>query len=70
VSTQYSILIPTIHYDTAKVAAHIQRRTAGRDHQYSIVVVAEGAKPIGGAVMLKEAAGAGHVKPIGEVGRS
>lgn len=43
-----AILIPEISYDIAKVAAHIKRRTGGRSHQYSIVVVAEGAKAVGG----------------------
>ncbi len=32
----------------AKVAAHIKRKTAKRSRQYSIVVVAEGVKPVGG----------------------
>lgn len=63
-----AILIPEIPYDIAKVAAHLKRRTAGRSHQYSIVVVAEGAKPIGGDVTLKEAATAGHVERLGGVG--
>jgi 6-phosphofructokinase 1 len=63
-----AILIPEIPYDIAKVAAHIKRKTAGRDRQYSIVVVAEGAKPAGGGVILKEAATAGHVERLGGVG--
>lgn len=63
-----AVLIPEIPYDIAKVAAHIKRRTAGHSHQYSIVVVAEGAKPLGGGVTLKEAANAGHVERLGGVG--
>jgi phosphofructokinase-like protein len=63
-----AILIPEIPYDIAKVAAHIKRRTAGYRRQYSIVVVAEGAKPIGGGVTLKEAASAWHVERLGGVG--
>jgi integrase len=43
-----AILIPEIPYDIAKVAAHIKRKTSGRHRQYSIVVVAEGVKPLGG----------------------
>jgi 6-phosphofructokinase len=43
-----AILIPEIPYDLAKVAAHIKPRTAVRSHRYSVVVVAEGAKPIVG----------------------
>lgn len=63
-----AILIPEIPYDIAKVAAHVKRRTANRNRQYSIVVVAEGAKPVGGGVTLKEAANAGHVERLGGVG--
>lgn len=63
-----AILIPEIPYDIAKVAAHVKRKTAGRDRQYSIVVVAEGAKPSGGGVTLKEAANVGHVERLGGVG--
>ena len=64
-----AILIPEIPYDIAKVAAHVKRKTTGRDRQYSIVVVAEGAKPVGGGVTLKEAAGAGQVERLGGVGQ-
>jgi 6-phosphofructokinase 1 len=63
-----AILIPEIPYDIAKVAAHIKRKTMCRDHQYSIVVVAEGAKPLGGGVTLKKAASADHVERLGGVG--
>jgi ATP-dependent phosphofructokinase / diphosphate-dependent phosphofructokinase len=63
-----AILIPEIPYDIAKVAAHIKHKTAGRSRQYSLVVVAEGAKPLGGGVVLKEAATAGHVERLGGVG--
>jgi 6-phosphofructokinase 1 len=63
-----AILIPEIPYDISKVAAHIKRRTAGHSQQYSIVVVAEGAKPLGGGMTLKEAATAGHVERLGGVG--
>lgn len=63
-----AILIPEIPYDIAKVAEHIKRRTAGHSHQYSVVVVAEGAKPIGGSVTLLEPASNGHVERLGGVG--
>ncbi len=63
-----AILIPEIPYDIAKVAAHVKRKTAGRGRQYSIVVAAEGAMPVGGGVILKEAASAGHVERLGGVG--
>jgi 6-phosphofructokinase 1 len=63
-----AILIPEIPYDIAKVAAHIKHRTAGRSQHHSIVVVAEGAKPLGGGVTVKEAASAGQVERLGGVG--
>jgi ATP-dependent phosphofructokinase / diphosphate-dependent phosphofructokinase len=62
------ILIPEFPYDIAKVAAHIKRKTASRDRHYAIVVVAEGAKPLGGGVTVKEAARDGHVERLGGVG--
>ena len=63
-----AILIPEIPYDIAKVAAHVKRKMANRSRQYSIVVVAEGAKPVGGGVMLKEAAKSDHVERLGGIG--
>jgi 6-phosphofructokinase 1 len=63
-----AILIPEIPYDIARVAAHVKRKTGNRDRLYSIVVVAEGARPLGGGVTLKEAASAGHVERLGGVG--
>jgi len=63
-----AILIPEIPYDISKVAEHIKRRTASRNQHYAIVVVAEGAKPVGGSVTLKAAAGPGQVERLGGVG--
>ncbi|HUK82222.1 MAG TPA: ATP-dependent 6-phosphofructokinase [Verrucomicrobiae bacterium] len=63
-----AILIPEIPYDIGTVATHIKRKTANRGRQHSIVVVAEGAKPVGGGVTLKEAAKTGHVERLGGVG--
>jgi len=65
-----AILIPEMPYDITKVAAHVKRKTANRSRQYSIVVVAEGAKPVGGGVTLKEAAKDGHVERLGGAGES
>jgi len=62
-----AILIPEIPYDINKVAAHIKRKTSGL-RRHSIVVVAEGAKPIGGEIKLKASATAGHVERLGGVG--
>jgi 6-phosphofructokinase 1 len=47
-----AILIPEIPYDIGKVAAHLKSRHA-EGKPYSIVVVAEGAKPVGGATTVK-----------------
>jgi len=49
----HAILIPEVPYDIAKVAAHMGKR-AGLGRRYSIVVVAEGAKPIDGDVSVVE----------------
>ena len=43
------ILIPEIHYDADRVIDKIQARTSA-GHGFSIIVVAEGAKPLGGTV--------------------
>ena len=61
------ILLPEIPYDPEKVAAAIRKRESF-GAKFSIVVVAEGAKPVGGAVTLREAARAGYVERLGGVG--
>jgi 6-phosphofructokinase 1 len=52
------ILLPEIPYDIERVCAAIRERES-RGRHFSIVVVAEGAKPRGGAAMVIEAAGKG-----------
>lgn len=47
-----AILIPEIPYQIEKVAAHLRRKHL-EGKPYSIVVVAEGAKPVGGGETLK-----------------
>ena len=63
-----AILIPEIPYSIERVAAHLLRR-----HQegkaYSIVVVAEGAKPVGGEATVK-AREAGRVERLGGIGET
>ncbi len=62
-----AILIPEIPYDIEKVAAHLCRKhRAGKP--YSIVVVAEGAKPLGGdvSVVSRELGRAERLGGIGE----
>ena len=61
------ILIPEIPFDIEKVCAQIRERDA-RGRRFSIVVVAEGAKPIGGEVSLIERRGAGTVDRLGGIG--
>ena len=60
------ILIPEIPYDIHKVVAKIREREE-QGSNFTIVVVAEGAKPIGGAVTVlgKEL---GHAERLGGVG--
>ena len=60
------ILIPEIPYDIEKVCQRIRDREATGRH-FSIVVVAEGAKPRGGEVTLVERRGAGTVDRLGGV---
>ena len=49
---RYVILIPEIPYDFNSIVAKIkQRKEKGKN--YSIIVVAEGAKPIGGDIAVK-----------------
>ncbi len=58
------ILIPEIPYDLTKVSECVRRRDE-KGARFSIVVVAEGARPKGGSVSLVEAAHAGHVERLG-----
>ena len=61
------IMIPEIAYDIDKVVARLQERESF-GAKFSIVVVAEGAKPLGGNVTLLEQAHDGHVERLGGVG--
>jgi 6-phosphofructokinase 1 len=59
--------MPEIPYRIERVADHIrQRESFGA--KFSIVVVAEGAKPVGGEATIIESARAGHVERLGGVG--
>jgi ATP-dependent phosphofructokinase / diphosphate-dependent phosphofructokinase len=63
-----AILIPEIPYSIENVAAHLEWKH--RDGKpYSIVVVAEGAKPMGGDVTVK-AHEAGRVERLGGIGET
>ena len=63
----HAILIPEIPFDLGKVAAKIlSRDNEGR--LYSIVIVAEGAKPADGQLAILDAAGIGHAERLGGVG--
>ena len=61
------ILIPEISYDIDKIVARLRERESF-GAKFSIVVVAEGAKPTGGALTLIEEAHRGHVERLGGVG--
>jgi ATP-dependent phosphofructokinase / diphosphate-dependent phosphofructokinase len=61
------ILIPEIAYDLEKVAKCIRDRDAW-GARFSIVVVAEGAVPIGGSHSVLQAARAGYVERLGGAG--
>jgi phosphofructokinase-like protein len=61
------ILIPEIAYDLEKVAARIRERDSW-GARFSIVVVAEGAKTVGGKLTLRSAASPGVVERLGGVG--
>ena len=62
-----AILIPEIPFDVEKVAAHIRERES-LGARFSIVVVAEGATPTGGAVTVKRAASGEYVERLGGIG--
>jgi 6-phosphofructokinase len=64
-----AILIPEIPYDIERVAAHLRQRTAGM-RQYAIVVVAEGAKPLGGQSTLRAGTLGSDTERLGGVGET
>jgi ATP-dependent phosphofructokinase / diphosphate-dependent phosphofructokinase len=61
------ILIPEIPYDLGRVADRIRHRE-GLGARFSIVVVAEGAKPVGGTVTVTQAAQGQVQERLGGVG--
>jgi 6-phosphofructokinase 1 len=61
------ILIPEIPFDLEKTAAKIRERDKW-GARFSIVVVAEGARAIGGGVVVRAAARQGFVERLGGVG--
>lgn len=63
-----AILIPEIPYQIEKVAAHL-RRKHHEGKPYSIVVVAEGAKPVGGDVTVRSRE-PGRVERLGGIGET
>jgi ATP-dependent phosphofructokinase / diphosphate-dependent phosphofructokinase len=62
------VLIPEIDYDPDKVLAAFHRRH-GRGVSYSIVVIAEGAKPKGGALAVEMAGDATKQEKLGGAGQ-
>lgn len=63
-----AILIPEVPYDIGRVATHLMGRIASRQQDYAMVVVAEGARPVGGTLTLKESATGNQVERLGGVG--
>jgi 6-phosphofructokinase 1 len=61
------ILIPEIPYDLEKVAQRLRERDEF-GARFSIVVVAEGAKPIGGSHVVRATARPGYVERLGGLG--
>ncbi|HET7220212.1 MAG TPA: ATP-dependent 6-phosphofructokinase [Vicinamibacterales bacterium] len=61
------VLIPEIDFDLGKVAAHIKARE-GMGARFSIVVVAEGAKPLGGVQQFVREKSRGIVEKLGGMG--
>lgn len=61
------ILIPEIPFDLQKVAERIKMRDR-LGARFSIVVVAEGARPVGGTVSVVKAAEEGYVERLGGIG--
>jgi 6-phosphofructokinase 1 len=61
------ILIPELPFDLARVAERIKAREA-LGARFSIVVVAEGARPIGGQTSVVKAGSAAYVERLGGIG--
>jgi 6-phosphofructokinase 1 len=61
------VLIPEIPFDLEKVAERIRERD-GYGARFSIVVAAEGAKPVGGGLTVQTAASGEYVERLGGVG--
>ncbi|MCA9529019.1 MAG: 6-phosphofructokinase [Myxococcales bacterium] len=61
------ILIPEIPYDIDRVVAHIEAR-AERGTTFSLVIVGEGAYPVGGAPSVLQAGREGHLPRLGGAG--
>jgi 6-phosphofructokinase 1 len=61
------ILLPEIPYDVERVAQKIHERTQ-MGLTYSVVVVSEGAKPVGGEVAVLEHMPKGHLPRLGGAG--
>ncbi len=61
------ILMPEIPFDLANVVERLHEREA-YGAKFSIVVVAEGAKPVGGTVTIVAEARAGQVERLGGIG--
>lgn len=61
-----AILIPELPYDIEKVADHLRGRSSA-ERPYAIVVVAEGARPVGGKLTVRAAGQAGATERLGGI---
>ena len=62
-----AILIPEIPYDIERVADHLRKHCGGASEAHAIVVVAEGAKPVGGDVSVRSRE-LGRAERLGGIG--
>ena len=62
------ILIPEIPFDIDSVAKWIMKRDTQFRARFSIVVAAEGAKPVGGSAIVAEPEAGGHAEKLGGIG--
>jgi len=62
-----AILIPEVPFEMEKVADHVRRRER-KGRLYTLIVVAEGAKPKGGDVTLAESREPGQAERLGGIG--
>ncbi len=61
------ILLPEMPYDVRRIVAKIKERESFGIH-FTVVVISEGARPVGGEFAVTEAGSAGHLPKLGGAG--